>query len=283
MSDKRGPPSGVRPLEELPIVAQCRGVKKNYGNRVVLRGVDLTVHKGQTVVVMGGSGHGKSTLLRLMIGAEKPDAGSIEIFGQDIGKLTEEEMYPLKKRFGVLFQSGALFNSMTCGENIALPIREHAKLDEKIIEIIVKLKLELVGLRDAEQLIPAQISGGMRKRVGLARAIALDPEIIFYDEPGAGLDPIMLAAIDELILGLSKKLGVASIVVTHEMQSAFRIADYMVLLHGGVIVAEGTPDEIRSSKDALVQQFIQGKAEGPVPLRQSGKDLVEDLLEGASE
>ena len=283
MSDKRGPPSGVRPLEELPIVAQCRGVKKNYGNRVVLRGVDLTVHKGQTVVVMGGSGHGKSTLLRLMIGAEKPDAGSIEIFGHDIGKLTEEEMYPLKKRFGVLFQSGALFNSMTCGENIALPIREHAKLDEKIIEIIVKLKLELVGLRDAEQLIPAQISGGMRKRVGLARAIALDPEIIFYDEPGAGLDPIMLAAIDELILGLSKKLGVASIVVTHEMQSAFRIADYMVLLHRGVIVAEGTPDEIRSSKDALVQQFIQGKAEGPVPLRQSGKDLVEDLLEGASE
>ncbi len=283
MSDKRGPASGVRPLEELPIVVQCRGVKKSYGNRVVLRGVDLTVHKGQTVVVMGGSGHGKSTLLRLMIGAEKPDAGSIEIFGQDIGELTEEEMYPLKKRFGVLFQSGALFNSMTCGENIALPIREHAKLDEKIIEIIVKLKLELVGLRDAEQLIPAQISGGMRKRVGLARAIALDPEIIFYDEPGAGLDPIMLAAIDELILGLSKKLGVASIVVTHEMQSAFRIADYMVLLHGGVIVAEGTPDEIRSSKDALVQQFIQGKAEGPVPLRQSGKDLVEDLLEGASE
>ena len=184
------------------------------------------------------------------------------------------------RRFGVLFQSGALYNSMTVGDNIALPLREHTNLDEKIIAIIVKLKLELVGLRDFEHLMPAQLSGGMKKRVGLARAIALDPEIIFYDEPGAGLDPVVLAVIDELITGLGHKLGVASIVVTHEMQSAFRIADRMVLLYRGQIIASGTPEEIRNSPDPVVQQFIQGKAEGPIPLRLSSRNLAEDLLGG---
>jgi phospholipid/cholesterol/gamma-HCH transport system ATP-binding protein len=273
------PPPNETGDSDRPVVVCCRGVQKSYGDRVVLKGIDIEVHKGETLVVMGGSGHGKSTALRLMIGAERPDGGTIHIFGREITGLTEEQLHPIKKRFGVLFQGGALFNSMTCGENIALPIREHAKLDEKIIDIIVKLKLELVGLRDAENLMPSQISGGMKKRVGLARAIALDPEIIFYDEPGAGLDPIVLASIDELIVGLGKKLGVASIVVTHEMQSAFRIADRMVLLHRGEIVAKGTPDEIRGSKDPLVQQFIQGKAEGPVPLRMSRSDFAQDLLE----
>ncbi|MHC4340642.1 MAG: ABC transporter ATP-binding protein, partial [Planctomycetota bacterium] len=221
------------------LVVRCRGVTKSYDGRQILRGVDLEVRKGETLVIMGGSGHGKSTLLRLLIGAEKPDEGSIEIFGQEITHLAEEEMYPLKKRFGVLFQSGALYNSMTVGENISLPIREHTDLDDKIISIIVKLKLEQVGLRDFEDLLPSQISGGMKKRVGLARAIALDPEIIFYDEPGAGLAPVVLAVIDQLIVGLGQKLGVASLVVTHEMHSAFRIADRMVLLYRGEIIAEG--------------------------------------------
>jgi phospholipid/cholesterol/gamma-HCH transport system ATP-binding protein len=262
------------------LVVRCRGVTKSYDGRQILRGVDLEVRKGETLVIMGGSGHGKSTLLRLLIGAEKPDEGSIEIFGQEITHLAEEEMYPLKKRFGVLFQSGALYNSMTVGENISLPIREHTDLDDKIISIIVKLKLEQVGLRDFEDLLPSQISGGMKKRVGLARAIALDPEIIFYDEPGAGLDPVVLAVIDQLIVGLGQKLGVASIVVTHEMHSAFRIADRMVLLYRGEIIAEGTPDAIQASDDEVVQQFIQGKAEGPIPLRQSSRDLAEDLLGG---
>jgi phospholipid/cholesterol/gamma-HCH transport system ATP-binding protein len=229
---------------------------------------------------MGGSGHGKSTLLRLMIGTEKPDSGSIQIFGREIADLAEQDLYPIKKRFGVLFQSGALYNSMTVGENIALPIREHTDLDENIISIIIKLKLELVGLRDFEDLLPAQLSGGMKKRVGLARAIALDPEIIFYDEPGAGLDPVVLAVIDDLIVGLGKRLEVASIVVTHEMHSAFRIADRMVLLYRGEIIAAGTPDEIRNSVDPVVQQFIQGKAEGPIPHRLSSRDLAEDLLGG---
>jgi len=262
------------------VVIRCRGVLKNYEGRPVLQGIDLEVRKGETLVIMGGSGHGKSTLLRLLIGAEKNDGGVIELFGQDISRLSEEEMYPIKKRFGVLFQSGALYNSMTVAENIALPLREHTRLDEKIIRIIVKLKLEQVGLRDFENLFPAQLSGGMKKRIGLARAIALDPEIIFYDEPGAGLDPVMLAVIDELIMGLGRKLGVASIVVTHEMQSAFRIADRMVLLYRGKIIASGTPDEIRNSPDPVVQQFIQGRAEGPIPLRLSSRDFAQDLLGG---
>ncbi len=262
------------------VIVRCRDVRMSYDGRPVLKGVSLEVRKGETLVIMGGSGHGKSTMLRLLIGAEKPDSGMIEIFGKEITNLTEQELYPIKKRFGVLFQSGALYNSMTVGENIALPLREHTDLDEKIISIIIKLKLELVGLRDFEHLVPAQLSGGMKKRVGLARAIALDPEIIFYDEPGAGLDPVMLAVIDELIMGLGEKLGVASIVVTHEMQSAFRIADRMVLMHGGLILAEGTPEQIRTTSDPVVQQFIQGKAEGPIPLRLSSRDFAEDLLGG---
>jgi len=270
----------AHPPGEPPVVIRCREVVKHYDARPILTGIDLEVRKGETLVIMGGSGHGKSTLLRLLIGAERVDGGTIELFGQDISRLDEQELYPIKKRFGILFQSGALFNSMTVAENIALPIREHTKLDEKIIRIIVKLKLELVGLRDFEHLMPAQLSGGMKKRVGLARAIALDPEIIFYDEPGAGLDPVMLAVIDELITGLGKKLGVASIVVTHEMHSAFRIADRMVLLYRGKIIAEGTPDQIRNSPDPVVQQFIQGNAEGPIPLRLSSRDFAQDLLGG---
>jgi len=262
------------------VIIRGRDVEKGYGDREILHGISFEVKKGETVIIMGGSGHGKSTMLRLMIGAERPDSGTIELFGREITALTDQEMYPIKKRFGVLFQHGALFNSMTVGENIALPLREHTDLDEKIIRIIVKLKLELVGLRDFEGLMPAQLSGGMKKRVGLARSIALDPEIIFYDEPGAGLDPVMLAVIDELITGLGEKLGVASIVVTHEMQSAFRIADRMLLMHGGNILAEGTPEGIRSSDDPVLQQFINGRAEGPIPLRLSSRDFAEDLLGG---
>jgi phospholipid/cholesterol/gamma-HCH transport system ATP-binding protein len=267
-------------FEKGDVIIRVRDIHKSYDGREILKGISFDVRKGETLIIMGGSGHGKSTMLRLMIGAEKPDSGTIELFGRDITSLREEELYPIKKRFGVLFQSGALYNSMTVGENIALPLREHTDLDDKIVDIIIKLKLELVGLRDFEHLVPSQLSGGMKKRVGLARAIALDPEIIFYDEPGAGLDPVMLAVIDELITGLGDKLGVASIVVTHEMQSAFRIADRMILMHGGVILAEGTPDEIKNSDDPVLQQFIHGKAEGPIPLRLSSKDFAEDLLGG---
>ena len=271
-------PESRAATEKGAVVIQCRGVKKSYGDREILHGIDLDVRKGETLVIMGGSGHGKSTLLRLMIGAEKADAGEVKLFGQDMGVPHEQTLYPIKKRFGVLFQSSALYGSMTVGENISLPLQEHTDLDKKIIDIIIKLKLEQVGLRGCEDLMPSELSGGMRKRVGLARAIALDPEIIFYDEPGAGLDPVVLAQIDQLIIGLGEKLGVASIVVTHEMQSAFRIADRMVLLYNGRIIADGTPEEMRA--DSAVEAFIHGRSDGGAIGARDGRGFVEDLLGG---
>jgi len=260
------------------IVIDCQGVKKSYGDREILHGIDLVVRKGETLVIMGGSGHGKSTLLRLMIGAERANAGTVKLFGQDMSVDDEEALYPIKKRCGVLFQSSALYGSMTVGENISLPLEEHTDLDRKIIDIIVKLKLEQVGLRKCENLMPSELSGGMRKRVGLARAIALDPEIIFYDEPGAGLDPVVLSQIDQLIIGLSDKLGVASIVVTHEMSSAFRIADRMVLLYNGKIIADGTPEEMR--RNSAVDAFVNGRSDGGEIGARDGAGFVEDLLGG---
>ncbi|MEE8104896.1 MAG: ATP-binding cassette domain-containing protein, partial [Planctomycetota bacterium] len=258
----------------------CKNIHMSYDGRVILDGIDFQARKGEVVVIMGGSGHGKSTLLRLLIGAERPDSGSIKLFDTETTTLNEMAMYAIKRRFGVLFQSGALYNSMTVGENIALLLREHTKLDEKIIKIIVKLKLQMVGLRDFDHLMPSQLSGGMKKRVGLARAIALDPEIIFYDEPGAGLDPVALSAIDASITGITKQMGSTSIVVTHEMKSAFRIADRMVLLYRGEIVVEGTPAEIEASDNPVVRQFIRGEAEGPLTGDMSTTNLAQDLLGG---
>ena len=260
------------------VLIQVTGLRKAFGGRPVLAGVDLSVRRGEVLVIMGGSGCGKSTLLRHLIGAIEPDEGRVELFGKDLAALDEDGMNALRKRFGILFQSGALFNSLTVGENVALPLREHSDLDEEIIRIVMKMKLELVGLRDFEGLMPGQISGGMKKRVGLARALALDPEILFYDEPGAGLDPVMAGVIDQLILDLSGKLGVTSVVVTHEMGSAFRIADRRVMLYEGRVVAEGTPEEIRSSPDPLVRQFIRGEPDGPIPLRRSRIEYEVDLL-----
>jgi phospholipid/cholesterol/gamma-HCH transport system ATP-binding protein len=276
VEERRAQAKSRRPIGETLI--RVSGLKKSFGNRTVLTGIDLEVGRGEVLVIMGGSGCGKSTLLRHLIGALTPDVGRVELFGQDLASLDEEGLNAIRKRFGVLFQSGALFNSLTVGENVMLPLREHSDLEEDIIRIVMKMKLELVGLRDFEALMPAQISGGMQKRVGLARAIALDPEIIFYDEPGAGLDPVMAGVIDKLILDLSQKLGVTSVVVTHEMGSAFRIADRMVMLYEGKVVAQGTPEEIRASEDPLVQQFIRGEPDGPIPLRRSRIDYETDLL-----
>lgn len=255
-----------------------RNLVKKFDDRVVLDQLNFEVNQGEILVIMGGSGCGKSTLLRHLIGAMRPTSGSIEMLGQDIAKLDEEGMDKVRTKIGILFQSGALFNSMTLGENISLPLREHTQLSEDVIEIMVKMKLEMVGLRDFEHLKPSQISGGMKKRVGLARAIALDPQIMFYDEPSAGLDPVASGMIDELMMDLNKKTGVTSIVVTHEMDSAFRIAHRMILLFKGRVVAAGTPDEIKNSPDPLVQQFIRGLADGPIPLRVSKKDYAEDLM-----
>jgi len=268
--------NGQAPASEC--IIDVRHLRKRFGSKVVLEDVSFTVERGTVCVVMGGSGSGKSTVLRHLIGAYKPDSGEIYLDGEEITGFNERELQRVRRKFGMLFQGGALLNSLTVGENVALPIRHHTDLPEETIEIMVKLKLELVGLRDAEHLKPSEISGGMQKRVSLARAIALDPKIVFYDEPSAGLDPIVSGIIDKLMTDLTDKMGVTSLVVTHNMQSAFRIAHKMIMLHRGRIVAAGTPEEIQGSSDPLVHQFITGAPDGPIPLRMSQKDYQEDIL-----
>jgi phospholipid/cholesterol/gamma-HCH transport system ATP-binding protein len=243
------------------VVVETAGLIKRFGERAVLDGINLKVRRGETLVVMGASGCGKSTLLRCLIGAHRPDEGGVKLFGQEIWELPAADMDSVRKRFGILFQSGALFSSMTVGENVALPLKEHTDLNQEMIDLMVKVKLELVGLREAQDLFPAQISGGMAKRAGLARAIALDPELLFYDEPTSGLDPIMTGIIDGLIMDLSRTMNVTSVVVTHDLKSAFRVADRMVVLNEGRIVAEGMPHEIRGHADPFVRRFIQGPIE----------------------
>ncbi len=259
------------------VLISVKNLAKNFGSRRILNGVTLDIYEGETLVVMGGSGCGKSTFLRHLIGAIRPDEGEVWMFGKNIAKANDEEMDQIRKKFGMLFQSGALFDSLTVGENIALPLREHTKLDENIISIIIKMKLELVGLRGFENLMPSQLSGGMKKRVGLARAIVMDPKIVFYDEPTAGLDPVMTGVVDKLTIDLTKKLQITSIVVTHDMNSVFRIADRIVMLHQGNVLQIGTPDEIRKTSNPTVKQFITGDAEGPISFMQTGNDYLEHL------
>jgi len=254
-----------------------KDLSKSFGKHKVLDNINLKIEKGKITIIMGGSGCGKSTLLKHLIGALKPDKGEILVEGNDITKMDENSLDNIRKKFGMLYQNGALFNSMSVGENVALPLREHTKLDNKIIEIVVKMKLELVGLTGFNELFPSQISGGMKKRVALARAIALDPQVVFYDEPGAGLDPVTRSVIDKLIADLSKKLNITSIVVTHEMGSAFTIADKIAMVHQGKIIANGTISEIKNSENEVVQQFISGSPEGPLTRQRSGKEYLESL------
>jgi len=252
---------------------------KRFGERTVLDGIDIVIPEGKIIVIMGGSGCGKSTLLKNLVGLLRPEEGEIWIDGKNVALFSDKEFNEIRKKFGMLFQGAALFNSLTVGENVALPLREHTDLSEEIIRIIVKIKLELVGLTGFEAFYPHQLSGGMKKRVALARAIALDPKIVFYDEPGAGLDPITASMIDQLILDLSRKLQITSVVVTHEMKSAFRIADRMIILHRGKVVAEGDPDFIRQSAIPYVRQFVRGEPEGAIPFRQSSDAYLKGLLE----
>ncbi len=255
-----------------------RDIRKSYDGRRVLDGVSFEAERKKVTHIFGTSGGGKSTLLKIMIGALRPDDGGVRFGDTDITKLRGRELDPFRKKIGMLFQHGALLNSLTVGENIALPIREHTALDDNIIKIMVKMKLELVGLRDFEDLYPAQLSGGMRKRVALARALALDPEVVFFDEPTSGLDPIVAAVITKLIADLNRLLGITCIVVTHAVEEAMRTADKIIMLYRGKVLAEGTPQEIRDSENPMVQQFITGSPDGPISFRASSRDFREDLL-----
>jgi phospholipid/cholesterol/gamma-HCH transport system ATP-binding protein len=257
---------------------QVDSVTKIYDGRVILDAIKLDVAQGETLVILGGSGSGKSTLLRLMIGNVIPDSGDVVAFGKGLCNMAPQELDDYRKSVGVLFQSGALYNSMSVADNVALPLREHTDLPEETIEIMVKIKLELVDLREHADKMPAELSGGMKKRAGLARALALDPKVLFYDEPSAGLDPVTSAEIDQLIINLNKQLGVTSVVVTHEMDSAFRIADRMVLLDRGKFIFSGTPQEMRDSNNPIVHQFINGLAEGPLTDRRRTGGYERDLL-----
>jgi len=232
-----------------------------YGEREILHGVTFDVPAGETVVILGGSGSGKSTLLRALVGLESPTSGDIIIRGKNLNQLSPAEWRELRQHIGISFQSGALFGSMTVGENVALPLNEHTDLDPATIEIMVRLKLNEVGLDGYENYMPAQLSGGMKKRAAVARAMAMDPEILFFDEPSAGLDPIIAAGIDQLLLKLKEAFAITIIVVTHELASAFLIADRMVLLDKGRIVANGTPAELQASTQPRVRQFLDRVAE----------------------
>ena len=257
---------------------EVRNLTCRFGARTVLDNVSFHLMEGELLVIMGGSGCGKSTLLRCLTGLLQPSEGEVLIDGRNILDLDDAERTKMRRRSGVLFQSGALFNSMTVGENVATPILESSDVTPEVAELVVKMKLELVGLTGFENLKPGEISGGMKKRVGLARALALDPTLLYCDEPTAGLDPVMTAVIDHLLLDLTKKLAISAVVVTHDMTSAFRIADRMVMLYEGRVLADGTPDEIRDHPDPVLRQFIHGKEDGPIPFKQSREDYLKNLL-----
>jgi phospholipid/cholesterol/gamma-HCH transport system ATP-binding protein len=258
-----------------------RNLCKSYGDNKVIDNMSFDLERGRVYVVMGPSGCGKSTLLRHMIGAEEPDTGQVLIDGLDLQSANPKQRDEAKRKYGVLFQSAALLNGLTVAENVGLPIQRHTDLPRSTIDLMVKLKLELVGMGAAADKYPYEISGGMKKRAGLARAIALDPAIVFYDEPSAGLDPVMIGVIDKLIRDLTAKLGITSVVITHEMPSIFRIADEVIMLYAGKIAFRGTPEDLRNSTIPLVRQFVTGDPDGPINAPRQLADLSERLI-GAS-
>jgi phospholipid/cholesterol/gamma-HCH transport system ATP-binding protein len=249
-------------------IIQLKGVDKQFGDFKVLREVSLDIYRGETLVIIGRSGVGKSTILKHMAGLMLPDSGEVWVEGQNVGSLTEERLNELRKKMGVVFKYAALFDSLTVFENIAFRLLRDFQMPRLKAMEVVRRKLELVGLKD--ELMdrkPAELSGGMRKRVGLARAIAVDPEIILYDEPTSGLDPVTSEAINDLILDMQKKLGVTSVVVTHDMHSAYKVANRIAMIYDGKIIGTGTPDEIKNSPDPYIRQFVTGSVEGPMPIR----------------
>jgi phospholipid/cholesterol/gamma-HCH transport system ATP-binding protein len=253
-----------------------RELRVNYGEREILHGITFDVKPHETMVILGGSGSGKSTLLRTLMGLQRAAAGYLWIQGKNFCQISDADLNEIRKKLGVSFQNSALFGSMTVGDNVALPLREHTQLDDSTIEIVVRIKLEQVGLAGYEDYMPAELSGGMKKRAAVARALAMDPEILFFDEPSAGLDPIIAAGIDELILKLKKAFGMTIVVVTHELASAFKIADRMVLIDKGNVIAIGTPEEMKSSQQPRVRQFLDRI---PEPESEEEADYLDRLTE----
>jgi phospholipid/cholesterol/gamma-HCH transport system ATP-binding protein len=248
-----------------------------YGARAVLTGIDMVIPRGKVVAIMGVSGSGKTTLLRLIAGVVKPTHGTVRVSGELVHELGPEGVYALRRRMGMLFQFGALFTDLTVFDNVAFQMREHTSLPERMIRDLVLMKLDAVGLRGAHRLMPSELSGGMARRVALARAIALDPMLILYDEPFTGLDPISLGVISNLIRRLNDALGATSIVVTHDVAEALELVDYVYYVSEGRIVARGTPDEMRTANDPLVRQFVHGEPDGPVPFQYPCRDFAQDL------
>jgi phospholipid/cholesterol/gamma-HCH transport system ATP-binding protein len=265
----------------VPNLVEIRDLHFAYGDRSILSGLEMDFPRGKVIAVMGGSGSGKTTVLRLIGGQLRPRSGSVCVDGQNVHQLHTAELYQLRRKMGMLFQHGALFTDLTAFENVAFPLREHTDLPEELIRDLVLMKLHAVGLRNAAQLKPGEISGGMGRRVALARAIALDPELIMYDEPFAGLDPISMGVAANLIRNLNDALGSTSILVSHDVKECFAIADYVYFLSLGKIVAHGTPDQMSVSNDPYVKQFVHAEADGPVPFHYPGRSLADDLGLGA--
>jgi phospholipid/cholesterol/gamma-HCH transport system ATP-binding protein len=261
------------------ILVDIQDLHFSYGDRPLLQGINMRIPRGKVVAIMGGSGCGKTTLLRCIGGQLRPTAGSVRLGDDVVSKMSESELYRLRRQMGMLFQFGALFTDLSVFENVAFPLREHTDLPERMIRDLVLMKLEAVGLRGAHRLMPAALSGGMARRVALARAVALDPALIMYDEPFTGLDPIALGVIGRLIRTLNDALGATSIMVTHDVQESLLMVDYIYFLNGGKVVAEGTPDDIRASRDPFVHQFVHAEADGPVAFDYPAPSAAEDFLE----
>lgn len=258
-------------------LVEIENVTFGYNARSVLKGINLTARRGQVIAIMGSSGCGKTTLLRLIGGQIKPSKGIVRVAGQDVSELDAAGLYKLRRKMGMLFQFGALFTDMSVFDNIAFQMREHTHLPEDIIRDLVLMKLHAVGLRGAADLMPSELSGGMARRVALARSIALEPMLVMYDEPFAGLDPISLGVVGNLIRRLTDTLGLTSIVVTHDVQESLKIVDYVYFVSEGVIVAEGTAEEMRASDLPFVHQFVHGEPDGPVPFHYPAPAYAEDL------
>ena len=257
--------------------AELRNVTFGYGGRTILRDISLQVPRGKVTALMGASGGGKTTVLRLIGGQQKAQQGQVLFDGADVGAMNAQDLYAARRRMGMLFQFGALFTDMSVFENVAFPLREHTDLADELIRDIVLMKLHAVGLRGARDLMPSQISGGMARRVALARAVALDPELIMYDEPFAGLDPISLGTAAQLIRQLNDAMGLTTIIVSHDLEETFNLADHVIILGDGVVAAQGTPAEVRASTDPLVHQFVHALPAGPVPFHYAGPSVADDF------